>query len=101
MQSNSYTYITTIAVAGAVTSVSSDACTLKRIIVGDVATAYTIGIVNNITGSTVNVGTIKTVASTGTTSKSYNFDCRLGSGLRIVTTGAVTTQPYITVVWNT
>jgi hypothetical protein len=69
-------------------------------VIGDVSTSYTIGIVDNTSGSTVNVGLIKTVALTGATMRPINFDCRMGSGLRIVTTGAVTTLPKITVVWN-
>lgn len=92
---NSYAYIKTCSVAGVTTAVTTDAAVLKAIIV-NVSSLYTVGIVDNTTGSTVNVGKIGKSATTG----SYLYNVRCGGGIRIVTTGATTIIPDITVVYR-
>lgn len=82
-----YTYITT----ATTTQVFSGTGTLHAIIVNTTA-AGTIGIVDNITGTTVNIGSLKASVVEGT--YVYNVACKLGC--RIVT-GA---SSDITVVWS-
>ena len=96
---NSYYNIKTCSVAGVATQVSSEPCVLKAIIM-NVATAFTVGIVDGTSGSTANVGTIYKNATTG----SYLYNCQLNAGLRIITTGGsvsnIDTKPSITVVYR-
>jgi hypothetical protein len=64
---------------------------LIRIIVGETA-AGAISIIDNTTGSTVNIGTLKASIVEGT----YDFNVQYALGLRIITAGA----SKITVVYN-
>ena len=82
-----YTYITT----ATTTQVFSGTGTLHAIVVNTTA-AGTIGIVDNITGTTVNIGSLKSNVAEGT--YFYEVVCKLGC--RIVT-GA---SSDITVVWS-
>jgi hypothetical protein len=90
---NNYTYIKTCSATGVTTSVSAEPCVLKAIII-NVSSLYTVGLVDNTTGTTVNVGKIYKSATTG----SYLYNCEMNAGLRIVTTGAATIIPDITVI---
>lgn len=92
---NNYTNITSCSVAGVTTSVTTDACVLKAIIVNNISTSYTIGIVDNTTGTTVNVGQLQP-----TVTGNYLYNCRMGLGLRIVSKGKETNLPDFTVVWR-
>lgn len=73
---NSYSYITT----ATTTQVYTGPCVLERIIVNATA-AGTIGIVDGTSGTTVNVGQLKSSIAEG----SYTFDLFMKSGIRIVT----------------
>jgi hypothetical protein len=95
MTSNTYTYIATCTVAGVATTVSSSACTLKRIVM-NVSTNVVVGIIDNTSGTTINVGKIYK----NPVQNVFNYDLRCGAGLIITTTGATTIKPDITVVWN-
>ena len=88
---NNYYYIKSNYAAGY--TVSTEPCVLKSIIV-NVSTAVTVGIIDNTSGTTVNVGRIGTLAKTG----SYLYNVQLTTGLRIVVTGVSTITPDITVV---
>jgi len=76
---NTYTWIHSIYAAGV--TVSSDPCVLKAIIVNNITTAYTIGIVDSATTTnvTANVAILKP-----TVTGSYLYNCEMGAGLRIV-----------------
>jgi hypothetical protein len=86
-QHNSYTNIT----SGTTTQVYTGACTLVAIIVNTTA-AGSIKIIDGTSGSTANVGTLKSSVQEG----DYNYNITLGNGLRIVT--AATSD--ITIVWR-
>ena len=73
------------------TQVDTGAGQLIRIIVGETA-AGAISIIDNTTGSTVNIGTLKASIVEGT----YDFNVQYATGLRIITAGA----SKITVVYN-
>ena len=92
---NSKTHIATVAVAGAATQVVSGSAVLERIVV-NVSSLYTVGVIDGTTGSTVNVAQIGKSATTG----SYEFGCVMANGIRIITTGALTINPSITVIWR-
>ena len=55
------------------------------------AAAGTIKIIDNTTGNTANVATLKASLAEGT----YKFDCSISKGLRIITAAAT----KITVIW--
>lgn len=77
----SFEYIST----ATTTQVKTGAGILHKIIVNAPASGSTIGILDNTTGTTVNLGEI-----TNTTDlKPYElvYDCRFSTGLRIVTSG--------------
>lgn len=99
MHINSYTYIKSCAVAGLATQVASGPVTLKRITF-NVATEVSVGIIDGITGSTVNVGLIGGKTANNQQTQAYEYDIRLGTGLRVITTGVTTIKPDITVVWE-
>jgi len=84
---NKYTYIST----ATTTQVNTGRTILKKIIIGETA-AGAISIIDNTTGTTVNVGQLKASITEGV----YEFNCLLSTGLRIVTAGA----SKITVVWS-
>jgi hypothetical protein len=65
------------------TQVVNGPCTLHYIVVNTTA-AGAISIIDNTTGTTVNVGSLKASVVEGT----YRYDIRLAKGLRIVTAGA-------------
>ena len=65
------------------TQVKTGAGALKAIVIGETA-AGAISIIDNTTGSTVNIGTLKASIVEGT----YEFNCQFASGLRIITAGA-------------
>ncbi len=73
------------------TQVATGLTRLIRITVGETA-AGAIGIIDNTTGTTVNVGELKASIAEGT----YEFGVTLAVGLRIVTAGA----SKITVVYT-
>jgi hypothetical protein len=75
----SYAYIA----SATTTQVKSGATFLKAIVVNTTA-AGTIGIIDNTSGSTVNVGQLKASVVEGT----YEYNIRLSAGLRIVTGAA-------------
>lgn len=87
MQKYKYAYIDT----ATTTQVFTGACTLHRIIVGETA-AGAISICDAISGTTANVGTLKTSIAEG----DYDFGVGLATGLRIVTGAA----SKITVVYS-
>jgi hypothetical protein len=90
---NNYYYIKSNYAAGY--EITTTPCVLKSIIV-NVSSLYTVGIVDATSGTTVNVGKIAKSATTG----SYLYNCVIGSGLRVVVTGASTITPDITVVYR-
>lgn len=97
---NNYTHITTVAVAGAITRVTTEAATLKAVIV-NVKSVYTVGIINTsvlagVTAGNSGIGKIASLADTRT----YLYNVRCGNGIKIVTTGALAINPDITVVWR-
>jgi len=65
------------------TQVKTGSGRLKQITVGETA-AGAISIIDNTTGSTVNMGALKASVAEGT----YDFDCHFQTGLRIITAGA-------------
>lgn len=73
------------------TQVKTGAGVLHSIIVGETA-AGAISIIDNTSGSTVNIGTLKASIVEGT----YVFDVAFSAGLRIITAGA----SKITVVYR-
>ncbi len=81
-----YTYIST----ATTTQVFSGKGTLHAIILGETA-AGAISIIDEITGTTANVGVLKASIVEGV----YEFDCSISKGLRIVTAGA----SKLTVLW--
>jgi len=95
---NSYTRITTIATAGAVTQVVTGQAILERIIVG-ATTAVIVGVIDNTSGTTVNVNKIGS-RTNGAIANTYWYGVQVGTGIRIITTGATTVAPDITVVWR-
>lgn len=86
-QDNEKTYITTTTT----TQVATGACLLVGIVVNTTA-AGTIGIIDGIAGTTVNVGQLKASITEGT----YMYNCIMKSGIRIVTGG----NSDITVLWK-
>jgi len=85
-----YTRITT----ATTTQVKGGPGTLKRIVVNTPVSTGTIGVIDNTSGTTVNIGTITSTADV----KPYfiDFDLNFSTGLRIVTTQA----QDITVIYN-
>ncbi len=73
------------------TQVKTGAGVLHSIVVGETA-AGAISIIDNTTGSTVNIGQLKASIVEGT----YEFDVAFSAGLRIITAGA----SKITVVYR-
>mgnify|MGYP000987332937 CR=1 FL=1 len=73
------------------TQVKTGAGVLHSIVVGE-TTAGAISIIDNTTGSTVNIGQLKASIVEGT----YEFDVAFSAGLRIITAGA----SKITVVYR-
>ncbi len=73
------------------TQVKTGAGVLHSIVIGETA-AGAISIIDNTTGSTVNIGTLKASIVEGT----YEFDVAFSAGLRIITAGA----SKITVVYR-
>jgi hypothetical protein len=86
----SYNYITT----ATTTQVKSGAGILHKIVIGTPVAAETISLIDNTSGSTVNIGLITTTADL----KPFElkFDCRFTTGLRIITSGT----SAITVVYQ-
>lgn len=76
---NRYAYIST----ATTTQVKTGPGWLKSITVGETA-AGAISIIDNTTGSTVNLGTLKASIAEGT----YEFNVRFETGLRIITAAA-------------
>lgn len=74
-----YTYIG----EATTTQVKTGAGYLHAIVVGETA-AGQISIIDNTSGSTVNLGALKASIVEGT----YTFDCHFQTGLRIITAGA-------------
>lgn len=65
------------------TQVKTGAGVLKAIVVGETA-AGQISIIDNTSGSTVNLGALKASITEGT----YEFNCQFAVGLRIITAAA-------------
>lgn len=65
------------------TQVKTGAGVLKAIVVGETA-AGAISIIDNTSGTTVNLGVLKASIAEGT----YEFNCQFATGLRIITAGA-------------
>jgi hypothetical protein len=65
------------------TQVKTGAGYLKAIVIGETA-AGQISIIDNTSGSTVNLGALKASIAEGT----YEFNCHFQAGLRIITAGA-------------
>lgn len=86
-QDNEKTYIST----ATTTQVATGPCILIGITVNTTA-AGTIGIIDDITGTTVNVGQLKSSIAEGT----YAYNCIMKKGIRIVTGAA----SDITVLWK-
>lgn len=84
---NKYAYIS----SATTTQVATGPCILKKIIIGTAA-AGTIGIIDNTTGTTVNVCEIEASAA----NKDIEFNIAMASGIRIVTGAA----SKITVVYS-
>jgi hypothetical protein len=96
MQFYSKTIISTCSVAGVATQVATGPTTLHKIIY-NVSTAVTAGLIDGTSGTTVNAGLI------GKNPVSNTFDygsTQFANGLRIVTSGATTINPSITVIWS-
>lgn len=74
-----YSYIS----SATTTQVKSGAGVLKAIVVGETA-AGAISIIDNTSGSTVNIGQLKASVAEGT----YTFNTSFNTGLRIITAGA-------------
>ena len=62
------------------TQVKTGAGVLKAIVIGETA-AGAISIIDNTSGSTVNLGALKSSIAEGT----YEFNCQFATGLRIIT----------------
>lgn len=92
---NTHTNITSLAVAGLATQVATGPSILEAIIV-NVSSLYTVALIDNTSGSTITNGKIYKSATTGT----YRYNGRFANGIRIITTGATTIKPDITVVWR-
>jgi hypothetical protein len=95
---NNYTYISTCAVAGLATQVMTGAGVLKGIFIPPaLVTNYTVGIIDNTSGSTVNLANI-----TSSTTNQVNalLNCAVGKGIRVITTGGVHQTVSVTVVWR-
>jgi len=84
---NKYAYIS----SATTTQVYTGPCILKKIIIGTTA-AGTIGVIDNTTGTTVNVCEIEASVASDT----YEFEVAMASGIRIVTGAA----SKITVVYS-
>ena len=82
-----YTYIST----GTTTQVATGPGVLKAIIVGTTA-AGAIQVIDNTSGSTVNLAELKSSIAEGT----YTFNVAFSTGLRIITAAA----SKITVIWG-
>lgn len=82
-----YTYID----SATTTQVFTGKGQLHSIVVGETA-ADTISVIDNTSGSTVNVATLEASVPQGT----YKFDCSISEGLRIITAAA----SKITVMWS-
>lgn len=82
-----YNYIST----ATTTQVATGEVTLKAIVVTETS-AGSIKIIDGTAGSTANVGELKASIVEGT----YEFDCRLTQGLRIITAG----DSKITVIYE-
>lgn len=67
--------------------------TLKRVLVNTPVDAGTISLIDNTTGSTVNIGVI---TSSGTIPFSMDFDAHFSTGLRVITTQA----QDVTIIWQ-
>ncbi len=76
---NDYSYIAT----ATTTQVYTGPCILKSIIVNTTA-AGAISIIDNTSGSTVNVGILKASVAEGT----YEYNVKMSKGIRIITAGA-------------
>ncbi len=87
MKDYQYTYIST----ATTTQVFTGRGQLHSITVGTTA-AGAITIIDNTTGSTPVIATLKASIAEGT----YKFDCSISTGLRITTAGA----SLITVAWS-
>jgi hypothetical protein len=85
-------YKKTYIAGAATTQVFSGAGRLHSIVVGT-SVAATISIIDNTTGTTVNLGLIGASPGAGT----FVFNCSVTTGLRIITAGAST----ITVIYST
>lgn len=82
-----YAYIS----SATTTQVNTGPCRLIRIVVNTTA-AGAISVIDNTSGSTVNVASLKASIAEGT----YYFGIKLTAGLRVITAGA----SDITVVWT-
>lgn len=78
-ESNSVAYIS----SATTTQVKSGAGFLHAIVVGETA-AGAISVIDNTTGSTVNIASLKASIAEGT----YVFNCKFTTGLRIITAAA-------------
>jgi hypothetical protein len=87
-QDNQKTYINTATTTQVATGGN---CILVAIVVNTTA-AGAIGIIDDITGTTVNVGQLKASVAEG----AYMYNCTMAKGIRIVTAAA----SDITVVWK-
>lgn len=78
-------YLKTYISTATTTQVATGAGRLHAIVLGTAADAAgDISIIDNTTGSTVNIGLIQATAPSGT----YTFNCAFAKGLRIITAGA-------------
>jgi hypothetical protein len=95
--SNNYTLIATSYITGL--QVATGPTTLERVVV-NTTSAWTVGFIDGTSGTTVNVGQLKSSIAEGT----YFYNLRLASGLRVVTsaTGMVdsTSAGNITIAWR-
>lgn len=89
MDYNEYQY--TNITSATTTQVATGKGKLHAIVVNTTA-AGTIKIIDNTTGTTANIGTLKASVAENT----YFYDCYFAKGLRIVTAGA----SDITVIWK-
>ena len=78
-EDNTYAHIST----ATTTQVETGVAILKAIVV-NATTAFTIGIIDNTTGTTVNVGQLAASVVEGT----YEYNTVMRTGIRIVTGGA-------------
>jgi hypothetical protein len=84
-------YEKTYIASATTTQVNTGQCILHYIVVNSTA-AGTIKIIDGVSGTTANVGILKSNVAEGT----YRYDCVMATGIRIVT--ASTSD--ITVVWS-